>query len=203
MKIDSEFVAPAALVQGQTDDYIYDEPEPERSVNFWVIVLLIIIGVILAVTGIYINKPSLIDKYIGKQESPEVVKTVPRPDTTIKSAPAKDSAATTSPAVDKTQTPVTASQQHSSTAVDTNTRVHYEILGGAFGKLSEAETAIKNYKDMGFDARILDVPGKKHKVTLGTFYTENAAAAAKKKLLSTGKIKEQDIIIQPYKPRKK
>jgi hypothetical protein len=197
---DSEFVAPAVLVQGQTD-YIYDEPE--RSVNFWVIVLLIIIGLILAVTGIYINKPSLIDKYIGKQETPEVVKTVPRPDTTIKSAPAKDSVAKTSPAIDKTPTLVTASQQPSSMPPDTNTRVHYEILGGAFGKLSEAETAIKNYKNMGFDARVLDVPGKKHKVTLGTYYSYNDAASAKKKLLSTGKIKEQDVIIQPYKPRKK
>jgi hypothetical protein len=200
--VDSELVAPAVLVQGQTD-YIYDEPEPKRSVNFWVIVLLIIIVAILAVTGIYINKPSLIDKYIGKQEPPEVVKTVPRPDTAIKSSPAKDSVAKTSPAIDKTQTLVTASQQPSSTPPDTNTRVHYEILGGAFGKLSEAETAIKNYHDMGFDARVLDVPGKKHKVTLGTYYSYNEAASAKKKLLSTGKIKEQDVIIQPYKPGKK
>ena len=187
----------------EQEEYLDDEPEARQGVSGWVIVLLIVIGVILALTGIYIYKPSLFDQFLPKKQTQTVIVHTANPDTVVKAVATKDTVAKISPAENKTPAPVAVPQQPSITPADTNTRVHYEILGGAFGKLSDAEATIKNYKGMGFDARILDVPGKKHKVTLGTYYTYTDAAVAKKQLLSTGKITEKDVTIQPFKPRKK
>jgi cell division protein FtsN len=76
---------------------------------------------------------------------------------------------------------------------------HYEILGGAFSNVTEANKAISNYKKMGFEARILDnVHGKKRKVTLGSYPTRAQAVEAQKKILSTGKIRPSGMYIQPY-----
>lgn len=75
----------------------------------------------------------------------------------------------------------------------------YEILGGSFATIEEANRAIKNYKTLGIEARILEnVPGRKRKVTLGTYTTRAEAVAAQEKILSTKKVKEADTYIQPY-----
>ncbi|MFA6248753.1 MAG: SPOR domain-containing protein [Mucilaginibacter sp.] len=75
----------------------------------------------------------------------------------------------------------------------------YEILGGSFATIEEANRAIKNYKTLGIEARILEnVPGRKRKVTLGTYATRAEAVAAQEKILSTKKVKEADTYIQPY-----
>jgi cell division protein FtsN len=82
---------------------------------------------------------------------------------------------------------------------DTIAGPHYEILGGSFGNVTEANTAIHNYKKMGFEAHILEnVPGRKRKVTLGSYATRAEAVAAQQKILATGKIKASGIYIQPY-----
>jgi cell division protein FtsN len=82
---------------------------------------------------------------------------------------------------------------------DTVAGPHYEILGGSFGNVTEANTAIRNYKKLGFEAHILEnVPGRKRKVTLGSYATRAEAVAAQQKILATGKIKASGIYIQPY-----
>jgi cell division protein FtsN len=82
---------------------------------------------------------------------------------------------------------------------DTVNGPHYEILGGSFGNVIEANTAIRNYKKLGFEAHILEnVPGRKRKVTLGSYATRAEAVAAQQKILATGKIKTSSIYIQPY-----
>jgi cell division protein FtsN len=82
---------------------------------------------------------------------------------------------------------------------DTLAGPHYEILGGSFGNVTEANTAIHNYKKMGFEAHILgNVPGRKRKVTLGSYATRAEAVAAQQKILATRKIKASEIYIQPY-----
>jgi cell division septation protein DedD len=82
---------------------------------------------------------------------------------------------------------------------DTIAGPHYEILGGSFSNVAEANTAIGNYKRMGFEAHILqNVPGRKRKVTLGSYATRAEAIAAQQKILATKKIKASSIYIQPY-----
>ena len=82
---------------------------------------------------------------------------------------------------------------------DTIVGPHFEILGGSFNNVAEANTAIRNYKNMGFEAHILEnVPGRKRKVTLGSYATRAEAVAAQQKILATGKIKASGIYIQPY-----
>lgn len=76
---------------------------------------------------------------------------------------------------------------------------HYEILGGSFKTIAQANAAIDNYKKMGFDARILNnVPGKNRKITLGTFATRAQAIAGQQKILNTGKLRAAELYIQPY-----
>ena len=90
-----------------------------------------------------------------------------------------------------------------SAANDTLTQTHYELLGGAFGTEAEANEAIGNYKKIGIEAHILrNVPGKLYKVTLGTFFTDKDAINAKNTLVSTKKISEGNIIVQPFHPKK-
>jgi cell division protein FtsN len=82
---------------------------------------------------------------------------------------------------------------------DTVAGPHFEILGGSFNNVAEANTAIRNYKKMGFEAHILEnVPGRKRKVTLGSYATRAEAVAAQQKILATRKIKASGIYIQPY-----
>lgn len=77
--------------------------------------------------------------------------------------------------------------------------LHFEILGGTFANNEEANRAIANYKSLGIDSKILqNVPGKKKKVTLGSFATRQEAIDAQKKLLNTGKIKSASMYIQQY-----
>lgn len=76
---------------------------------------------------------------------------------------------------------------------------HYEILGGSFATVKDANKAIRNYKTLGIEARILEnVPGRKRKVTLGTYRTKAEAIAAQEKILNTKKIKAGSTYIQPY-----
>ena len=83
------------------------------------------------------------------------------------------------------------------TAVITGPR--FEILGGSFATVQQANIAIANYKRLGFTAHILDnVPGRKRKVTLGTYKTKSEAIAAQNKILATGKIRSANMYIQPY-----
>lgn len=74
----------------------------------------------------------------------------------------------------------------------------YEILAAAFKTRAKANMEIARYQKMGFEAHIAEgVPGKKHKISLGTYRTKAEAKAAMDKILNTGKIKSKDVYIQP------
>ncbi|WP_374948649.1 hypothetical protein [Mucilaginibacter sp.] len=81
----------------------------------------------------------------------------------------------------------------------TSVAPRYEILGGAVATTADANVVIAKYRRMGFSAHVLDnVPGRKRKITLGTFTTRADAIAAQQKIIATGKIKPAEIYIQPY-----
>ncbi|HTE02321.1 MAG TPA: hypothetical protein VK668_23690 [Mucilaginibacter sp.] len=187
----------------QEYDEEIDEERAARKRNIWVVTLLITGIVLLSLVGLYQYYPTMFDRFTSKQDTligsdKKQVYPVAVPDTAKKAAPKHDTILKTS-----TQAPIVTPKQIAANPADTSSRGHYEILGGAFTKTSEVEKAINNYKRIGLDARILDnVPGRLHKITLGTYYTAAEAAEAQKKILSTKKVSQKTIYIQYYKPKK-
>jgi cell division protein FtsN len=81
------------------------------------------------------------------------------------------------------------------------TGTRYEVMGGSFKDLKEANKAIANYKKLGVEARIVeDAPGRRVKVTLGTFKTRAESEAARKELLKQKKV-SKDIYSLEIKPK--
>ncbi|MGZ3766669.1 MAG: HU domain-containing protein [Mucilaginibacter sp.] len=180
----------------EQQEVFYDEPQ--QGVNPWVITLLIIIGVILAATGVYIYKPAVFDRFLNKKTVPVVIKhvdsTVVKPDTTIKSAPKQDTAAK----VVTTAQPATSQPPN----IIDSTKTRFEVMGGSFETRKTADLAIKNYKSLGIDAKVVtDAPGRRIKLTLGTYSTEQEAENAKQDLIKTGKVKK-DIYTLKINPKK-
>jgi len=180
-----------------------DEEEVGRSYA-WIWITLIVLAVLaLAAFGLYWYKPSLFDRFRGKYVAPVTIKAPVKPDTIKNLAPINDTIKdTTKKAATITDTTAKAAATVTAPAVnDTLSQIRYELLGGAFGSVEKADVAIKNYKKLGIDARILNnVPGKLYKVTLGTFFVKKEAVERKNNLINTGKISESRILIQPYYP---
>ncbi|WP_454800994.1 HU domain-containing protein [Mucilaginibacter phyllosphaerae] len=77
----------------------------------------------------------------------------------------------------------------------------WEVMGGSFNDLKEANKAIKNYKKLNIDAHIVtDAPGRRVKVTLATFKTRAEAVKAIKEFLETKKV-SKDIYPLEIKPK--
>lgn len=77
----------------------------------------------------------------------------------------------------------------------------FEIMGGSFKDDKEANTAIANYKKLGVDAHIVtDAPGRRVKLSLGTYKTHTEAEAARKEILATKKVNKHIYILE-IKPK--
>lgn len=190
-----------AQTANQPEEYVDDEPEQRQGMSIWAIILIVVIVLAAALFAVYKYNPGLLNLPKGGQlQMPAEPKAQPvlKSDTdTVKKANLPVD--TTAKAISKPDTAL-------NTAIinaDTIKRIHYELLAGAFRKQAEANKAIQAYKRMGFTAHIIEnVPGRLIKVTLGTYYVRDEAVAAKQKILSTGKISNDKITIQPYNPRK-
>lgn len=176
---------------------------PKRLTYVRVIIALAVVAalLVLVIFGLYKYDPVLFNEFTTTKTTPVVVKhdsiktdtaakqtndTSKNPSTVKADTTAKIRAAATPPVVN-----------------DTLTKVHYEILGGAFQTLDEANIAIGNYKHLQINARILNnVPGKLYKVTLGTYFDYQQAVNAEDTLLKTKKLSKNSISLQPYHPKK-
>ncbi len=179
---------------------------PKRLTYIRVIIALAVVAalLVLVIFGLYKYDPVLFNEFTTTKTAPVVIKH----DTVKTDTAAKQTVDTSkTPATVKADT-TTAQKQPVATVTppvvnDTLTKTHYEILGGAFGSLDEANIAIGNYKRLGIEARILNnVPGKLHKVTLGTFFDYQQAVNAEDTLLKTKRISKNSISLQPYHPKK-
>jgi cell division septation protein DedD len=186
----------------QPAEYFDDEPEEKRGISAWAIILVVVIILASAGLTIYKFKPQWLHLNKGqeillppvtkappvvKHDTDSVKKAMQPADTTNKAILKPDSA------LKKAPVPVN----------DTLTRVRYELLGGAFKKRADALNAIIRYKKLGFTAHILqNVPGRLFKLSLGTYFVRDEAVDAKQKIVSTGKISDDKITIQPYNPKK-
>ncbi|MDB5141790.1 MAG: hypothetical protein JWQ66_503 [Mucilaginibacter sp.] len=180
----------------ETQEYIDDEPERSGNRNTWIALLLVVIIALLALLGLYKYKPDWFDR--NKQTSETFV--AANADT-VKKADGTD---TTKSAIkpDSGQTVVTP-QQTINAPVDTFATIHYDILGGAFKTLSQANGVIKSYKKLGLNPRILKhAKGNYYKITLGTYFNKDEAQKVEDSILTATKIDKKDIYLQPYLPKK-
>lgn len=186
----------------QPEEYVDDEPEPRRGISLWAIILIVVIILASAALTVYKFKPQWLHLNKGQemqlQPEPKAtpvtksdtdsVKKAAQPADTIKKAILKPDSA-----LSKAVAPVN----------DTLSRVRYELLAGAFKKKVDAQNTIIQYKKLGFNAHILqNVPGRLIKLSLGTYFVRDEAVDAKQKIVSTGKISDDKITIQPYNPKK-
>ncbi|QXV67213.1 SPOR domain-containing protein [Mucilaginibacter sp. 21P] len=84
---------------------------------------------------------------------------------------------------------------------ESTTGPRYEIMGGSFKDDKEANTAIANYKRLGIEAHIVsDAPGKRKKVSLGTYKTRKEAEEVRKSMIANKKV-NKDIYTLEIKPK--
>ena len=200
----------------QEEEFIFngrgysDEVVEEKNNNWiWITITAVVLLGIIGVFALYKFNPAVYNRLIGTQQpAPIVLKTPVKHDTTKTITPVIKADSTTSSTkkatTDTTVKPAnvnTAAPANTVAPIDTFSRVRYELLGGAFKTIEEANRTIRNYKRLGFEARIVkNVPGKLFKVTLGTYFTADDAVNAMHAIQKTGKISE--ISIQPYNPKK-
>ena len=190
----------------------YSDEVVEEKNNNWILITItavVLLGII-GVFALYKFNPAVYNRLIGTQQpAPIVLKTPVKHDTTKTITPVIKADSTTSSTkkatTDTTVKPAnvnTAAPINTSAPIDTFSRVRYEILGGAFKTVNEANKTIAVYKNLGFDARIVkNAPGKLFKVTLGTYFTANDAINHMHAIVKTGQIGANRMIIQPYNPK--
>jgi cell division protein FtsN len=207
--VDEPTVIPELLVSPlkaqEQEEYVDEETDRRPSSGIWKVILLVTAIILLSLVGIYQYYPEVFDVFKSKQQIAIGQKkpTVAKPNT-VQGSPSKpDSIAKTA------AQPQTGSQtnivpkQTVSAPVDTFATVHYDILGGAFKTLTQADAIMKNYQKLGLHPRILKhATGNRYKITLGTYFDKDRAQKVEDSILSATKINKTDIYLQPYKPKK-
>ncbi|HEY4197194.1 MAG TPA: hypothetical protein VGM63_16745 [Mucilaginibacter sp.] len=180
----------------EEQEYTYDEPEERGNRNnVWVALLLIVIIGLLALLGLYKYKPKWFEHAPSKDSTQSFVAV--SPDTVKKAAD------TTAKAASKPDSAGTVATPSSNAPVDTAAVLHYEILGGAFKTLPQADGVIKKYQSLGLHPRLLKhASGNFYKITLGTYFTKDEAQKAEDSITNSTKINKNNIYLQPYLPKK-
>jgi cell division protein FtsN len=215
---EEEYAEPVAVPQQEeeTDEYVLETDEEyeaylvglarKRSRNSkitFVVLALLFTGLVVYLVNRYDPTIFNLERQKSKPTKTEAVINAKVEQPEDSTATVKDTAKTSvkPDTISTTKTTVTKDTLVKATVAASNnvTGPRYEILGGSFATIEEANRAIKNYKTLGIESRILEnVPGRKRKVTLGTYATRAEAIAAQEKILSTKKVKEADTYIQPY-----
>lgn len=175
----------------EVQEYAYDEPQEKDNRNVWIGLLLVAIIALLALLGLYKYKPAWFDR----QEKPQSF--VPTGADTAKTV--------NGDTTKKADSTATAATPANITAVDTFATVHYEILGGAFKTLSQANTVMKNYQKLGLQPRIITHTKKNsYIITLGTYFKREQGQKAIDSIANNTKLRKgSDILLQTYNPKKK
>jgi hypothetical protein len=190
--------APAPPVQTiSPPEYYEEETEPKRGISVWLIILIALVIAAMGVFAVFKFYPSVFDRFkeefnkiTGKTASTASIASLEKKTDSIKKKlPVKDSTI-------KTVT-TTASQ-------DSLNKSHFDIIVGDYGTPSLADYAVKHFKDLGVNARILNLSeatGPRIKVSAGSFPTTEDAQVFENKLISEHKILPSSYIIET-KPQK-
>jgi hypothetical protein len=174
----------------QPEGYVDDEQQEEtkRSISGWVIALLILVIIAAAGFALYQYNPGLF--FTQKTAKPIKEQPITTTDTlktdTQKTAPAVLD--TSAKAISKPG----AALNKPVASVDTIAKPEYVIFAGSFRTKSKSELAVKNYKSIGIEARILAGPGTGRliKIVIGHFATYPEGEAERLKLIKSGKLRK-------------
>jgi hypothetical protein len=182
----------------------YVPPERRGYGWVWITLLSIIIMAVVVMFAIYKYRPALFKQLSGVVPAPVAVK-APLHHDSLNVTPAlkNDTIKDTTKKDNSVKVDTTATKSTGVTVIDTFAVKRYEVLGGSFPTLKEANNSIKNYKTLGLNARIVkDAQGPYIKLTLGTFFTNKEAKKARQDILNTGQVSAKRLSIQPYLPTK-
>jgi len=196
------------VFQGKT----YVSPEGRSYKWLWV-TLAIVLGVlvvgVLGMLAVHKYKPGLYNQIRGTAPEPVAIKvplhtdslkkdTVTNTKDTTKKSPAvtPDTAHKVEPAAALPQ-----AQNSAAPAID-STKVRYEVMATTATTQKEADGYIKNLQGLGLPAHVVhDVPGRKLKISVGTYMVQADAYKRKIELVSTHKI-PSDAYVLPIIPKK-
>jgi cell division protein FtsN len=185
------------VADGQ-EEYLIELTRKKRRKTTWVFILLTLVATAVAVFMVKKYDPETFKFSFGSKEkhpdkAPIILETI---DT------GKTKADTDSVHIVRNVKPD--SVKNTLAAVKDTTAVpRYEVIAGAFKDLTEAGNAIRNFKTIGIDAKIVpEMPGRRIKVSVGTFITEEPAEKLMQHLIAAKKI-AADSYVQPIKPNEK
>jgi len=187
------YLEPAA----EEEDYEEVQEEEEKRRNYiWLWITLLVLAV--AGGGIYGWF------YYQQQQTQPIKKTKTAPVVTKKDT--TDSASTTPPTAKDTAAAAGAAKnthvQNAPPSTIDSSKKRYEIIAASANTQKEADKIIKNYRSIGIHAHVVtDAPGKRKKVSLGTYDSPTGVNAAMNDLLKTGKV-NKDIWSLPINPKK-
>ena len=187
---------PVPVPQATSQPVEYEEQEvfeePKRSSNTWIIVTLVIIIIAAAAFGIYKYKPEL----FGSQQTTKTVEEQAKPERSIKpDTLVADTTKTAPPILDTPSKAISKPQPALNTPVanaDTVAKPQYVIFAGSFKTQAKSDLAVKNYKSIGIDARMLNGPGTGRliKIIIGGFATYQEGETLRLKLVKSGKLRK-------------
>jgi len=197
------YSAPPQALHGNESDEVVEE---EKTTPAYLKVLMVVVVLLIFIAGTYILKPELFEGITGKTNSS--MQPAAKPQT----APVTVVQPTDSAIIDTTKgntTPPTVanrpivkkdSVKKSPVLAVQDTAVTYEIIGAAVLNKKESDYFIYQMKQSGVTAKGLpNEPGKRIKMSLGTFKDRASATAEMEKLAS--KLKIKGIYIYPNKQK--
>ncbi|MBK0380777.1 HU domain-containing protein [Mucilaginibacter segetis] len=181
------------------EEYLVELTTKRRRKTTWVFIGLALAFTALVAFLIYRYDPSELSlmQWGSEKKAPAPkIQVLPPTDTPKKQEPEKDTSEIITP-VAKTDTLA----KTTAAKTDTIPLPRWEIMGGTFKTLKEANRSIQNYKTLGVEARIADdVPGPRVHITLGTFKKRSEAMTAIRELIDTKKV-SKDIYPLEIKPK--
>ncbi|RZL17681.1 MAG: SPOR domain-containing protein, partial [Pedobacter sp.] len=190
---------PADLPEPKTVENIwkFEEPaipeplyEPERideahnGMPVYLKVILVVSVIIIAVIAAYMIKPELFKKSAGDTSPIDQSNTLLVPDVKADSAMYADSVAQ----ANLNQVIPPDSLQDAVPAQQLDTAISYEIIAASLLNKKEAENFLKEMERRGIPAKVADMPGKRIKISIGTFTDEETANTQLKLLKNTTRI---------------
>jgi cell division septation protein DedD len=145
-----------------------------------------------AAFGIYKYKPEL----FGNLQTTKTVEEQAKPERSIKpDTLVADTTRTAPPILDTPSKAISKPQPALNNPVanaDTVAKPQYVIFAGSFKTLAKSDLAIKNYKSIGIDARMLNGPGTGRliKIIIGGFATYQEGETLRLKLVKSGKLRK-------------
>jgi cell division protein FtsN len=181
--------------------YLVEQSHKRRRNSILTFVTLAVLLIALAVYLVNKYDPSVFNQQASQPKAAQKTTVITaRVDTTqVKDTTNTISSADSTAPVKNTPTKDTLSKISTFATDSLSTR--WEVLGGTFKKLEEANRSLKNYKTLGVEARLVQgVPDRRFRITLGTYKTRAEAAKAIRELKKEKKV-SKDIYPLEIKPK--